>query len=67
MLGWESGAHGFNPDLPDMGGIFFAMERGIKAGKKINDVHQLDIAPTVADILGIDAPAEKKHGPVSLR
>ena len=67
MLGWESGAHGFNPDLPDMGGIFFAMGRGITAGKKIKNVHQLDIAPTVADILGIDAPAEAKNPPLSLR
>jgi predicted AlkP superfamily pyrophosphatase or phosphodiesterase len=67
MLGWEWGAHGFNPDLPDMGGIFFAMGRGVSAGKKIDNVHQRDIAPTVADILGIDAPAGAKNLPVSLR
>jgi arylsulfatase A-like enzyme len=67
VLGWERGAHGFDPDLPDMGGIFFAMGLGITAGKKINNVHQLDIAPTVADILGIEAPAEAKNRPISLR
>ena len=66
MLGLERGAHGYNPDLPDMGGIFFAMGRGITAGKKIDNVHQLDIAPTVADILGIDAPAQAKNRPLSL-
>ena len=67
LLGWERGAHGFDPDLPDMGGIFFAMGLGVTAGKKINNVHQLDIAPTVADILGIEAPAEAKNRPISLR
>ena len=67
LLGWESGAHGFNPNLPDMGGIFLAMGRGVTAGKKIDDIHQLEIAPTVAGILGMDAPANAKRRAVPLR
>ncbi|MFN3236122.1 MAG: alkaline phosphatase family protein [Pseudomonadales bacterium] len=57
LLGWKIGAHGFDPDLPDMGGIFFAMGNGVTKGKQVNEVHHLDIAPTVAKLLGIEKPA----------
>ncbi len=56
LLGWKHGAHGFNPDLPDMGGIFLAKGRGVQAGREMPVVHQLDVAPTVTKLLGIGKP-----------
>ena len=68
MLGLERGANGFNPGLRVMSGIFFAMGRGT-AAEKTDNVHPLDIAPTVADILGIlgsGVPARVKNRWLSL-
>ena len=66
LLGWSRGAHGYNPALEDMGGIFFAMGNGVAKGKKIEDVHQLEVAPTVARLLGIKPPQNASLPSISL-
>ncbi|MCB1692191.1 MAG: alkaline phosphatase family protein [Pseudomonadales bacterium] len=66
IMGWRSGAHGYDPTLADMGGIFFAMGRGVSAGKKIDNVSQLQVAPTVTSLLGIDPPRDARAEPVAL-
>jgi len=57
MLGWDKGAHGFNPATADMSAIFLAMGRGVTPGQLIPEIHQLEVAPTVARLLGIEPPA----------
>ena len=50
------GMHGYNPkDNKHMHGIFLAY--GIKvANKRLQKVHQLDITPTILDLLNLDVP-----------
>lgn len=57
LRGWQLGLHGFAPDHPDMGGIFLALGRGVNAGVRLGDVHTIDVAPTIAALLGINPPA----------
>jgi hypothetical protein len=46
-LGWGFGTHGYDPDLPDMGGVFMAMGRSVNAGLELGEVRQIDLAATV--------------------
>ena len=56
-LGQEQGVHGYDArDVPGMKGIFLALGRGIAAGARPGDVDALDVAPTVASLLGIRPP-----------
>jgi len=66
LFGWERGAHGYDPSLADMGGIFFAIGNGVTKGKKITDFHQLEVAPTVARLLGIEPPKNASRVGVAL-
>jgi predicted AlkP superfamily pyrophosphatase or phosphodiesterase len=66
LMGEKRGDHGFNPTLSDMGGIFFAMGNGVAKGKELKDIHQLDVAPTVARLLGIEPPANASREGLSL-
>ena len=54
----KTGAHGYAPDHPDMGAIFLGMGRGLPRGVRIGAVRNIDIAPTIAMLLGIDPPAQ---------
>jgi predicted AlkP superfamily pyrophosphatase or phosphodiesterase len=67
-LGASFGGHGYEPDHPDMGGIFFAMGRGVGRGPDANPgaVHQIDLAATVAHLLGIEPPAQSEGRPIPL-
>lgn len=58
LLGWRSGMHGYDPALPDMGAIFLALGRGVPEGRRLGAVSSLDVAPTVAALLGIDPPRD---------
>jgi len=66
LLGWSRGSHGYDPTSEDMGGIFFAIGNGVTKGKKIEDVHQLEVAPTVAQLLGIEPPQSASRPGISL-
>jgi predicted AlkP superfamily pyrophosphatase or phosphodiesterase len=63
-LGWKRGLHGYSPDHPDMGGIFFALGRGVPPGARLGAVRMIDVAPTVARLLGIEAPAQSEGTPI---
>ncbi len=63
-LGWSLGGHGYDPQLPDMGGVFMAIGRGVTPGLELPAVHQVDVAPTVAGLLGIDPPLQAEGKPV---
>ena len=46
------GSHGYPSTDPNMNGVFIASGRGIKAGVKLGIVDNIDVAPTLAAILG---------------
>lgn len=66
IMGWTAGSHGYDPALPDMGGIFFALGNGVSKGKKLDDVHQLEVAPTVTRLLGIEPPVNASRKGLTL-
>lgn len=63
-FGWSFGGHGYDPSLPDMGAVFMAMGRGVEPGYEVAEVRQIDVAPTVASLLGIDPPRQAEGQPV---
>lgn len=63
-LGRSFGIHGYDPLLPDMGGVFMAMGRGVPADLELREVHQIDVAATVAALLGIAPPAQSEGRPI---
>jgi len=50
-----------------MGGIFFAMGNGVTKGKSLPDIHQLEVAPTVTRLLGIEPPTSANRAGISLQ
>jgi len=64
-LGRSFGSHGYDPALPDMGGVFMAMGRGVPAGLQVEEVRQIDVAATVARLLDIEPPAQSEGRPVA--
>jgi predicted AlkP superfamily phosphohydrolase/phosphomutase len=55
-----AGAHGPFPWRHRLHGIFYAVGPGVRAGARPGLVRQVDAAPTVATLLGIDAPAHSE-------
>jgi len=64
FLGWKPGMHGYSPNHPDMGAILVAMGRGVKPGTRLGATRNIDIAPTIAALLGIDPPAQCEGRPI---
>jgi predicted AlkP superfamily phosphohydrolase/phosphomutase len=57
----QYGGAGYESALEEMHGIFVAAGRGVREGEAISPMHVIDIAPTVARLLGF-APAEIVDG-----
>lgn len=51
------GTHGFLATNPKMNATFVASGRGIPQGKKIGLVKNIDVAPTIASLLGVELPS----------
>lgn len=51
-----TGTHGFLPDQPDMLSLCIVSGPGLKPGTKLGKIRAIDVAPTVARILGVDLP-----------
>jgi predicted AlkP superfamily phosphohydrolase/phosphomutase len=51
------GQHGNDPALPEMKAIFYAAGPDFKK-RTLLDVDSIDVAPTVADLLGVEAPLD---------
>jgi len=64
LFGATRGFHGYAPELPDMAGIFLAIGRGVPAGARPDSVRMIDVAPTVARVLGIDPPRNAEGRPI---
>ncbi len=65
-FGARIGMHGYPPELPDMGGIFLALGRGVTAGAHPASVRMIDVAPTAAQLLGIDPPRDAEGSAIAL-
>ncbi len=50
------GTHGYLASDPELDGMFVAWGYGIKQGIKLDRIANIDIAPTIADLLGISFP-----------
>jgi predicted AlkP superfamily pyrophosphatase or phosphodiesterase len=48
-----AGTHGFLSTEPKMNAIFVASGAGIKVGERVKAVANVDVAPTMAHILGV--------------
>jgi predicted AlkP superfamily pyrophosphatase or phosphodiesterase len=54
------GSHGYLASEADMNAIFIASGYRVRARGRLNGVSNLDIAPTVARLLGVELPAAKR-------
>jgi predicted AlkP superfamily pyrophosphatase or phosphodiesterase len=61
-----SGSHGYLASDPDMNPIFIAAGAGVRAGAKLDRVSNLDLAPTIARLLGVSLPTAKGR-PIALK
>lgn len=52
----RQGYHGYLAANPKMNAVFIASGRGIKSGLKIGLVDNVDLAPTIAHLLGTQLP-----------
>jgi predicted AlkP superfamily pyrophosphatase or phosphodiesterase len=55
------GTHGYDPQHPDMPGIFFAVGPAIRPGVRVGSVENVNVHPFIAHLLGI-RPAEGIDG-----
>jgi len=52
----RGGSHGHDPNLPHLKAIFVAWGAGIKSGVSLGEISNLDVAPTIAKLLGFSIP-----------
>lgn len=55
----QAGSHGYLASDPDLDAIFIASGYGVKAGAKLGEVRSIDVAPTIAKLLGLPLPTAK--------
>jgi predicted AlkP superfamily pyrophosphatase or phosphodiesterase len=60
------GGHGFSPEFPEMHAAFFIAGPGIARGRDLGTIDMRQIAPTLAQILGVGL-STGKYPPLNLR
>ncbi len=50
------GTHGHDPNIPHLHATFVAWGAGIKPGVKLGEISNLDVAPTIAELLNVSLP-----------
>lgn len=60
VKGSHIGSHGFLPQFPEMHSSFFILGQGVAQGRDLGTVDMRQIAPTVAEILGVKLPDAKQ-------
>jgi len=55
-----AGVHGFLPLRPKMHSIFYLAGEGVAAGQRLPGMRQIDVAPTLARLLGVPAPKDAR-------
>lgn len=54
------GTHGYLPSFEEMRASFFAMGQGIARGRDLGQIDMRQIAPSVAQLLGVNLPSAKQ-------
>lgn len=57
---WGAGTHGFWPTRRKMHAIFYLMGPGVRPGLRTSPIEHIDIAPTLAHLLGLPPPAQSQ-------
>ncbi len=52
----RKGSHGHDANLPDLHATFVAWGAGIKRGARLGEISNVDVAPTIAKLLGLSIP-----------
>jgi predicted AlkP superfamily pyrophosphatase or phosphodiesterase len=52
----RKGSHGHDASLPDLHAAFVIWGAGIRPGVKLGEISNIDVAPTIAKLLGIELP-----------
>ena len=52
----QAGSHGYLAEDQDLDAIFIASGYGVKPGAKLGGVRSIDVAPTIANLLGVPLP-----------
>ena len=66
MAGGKVGSHGYDPARLDMHAILLARGARVQARGVVDErFRQIDLAATIADLLGIDPPAQSEGEPMS--
>lgn len=60
------GAHGYDPELPNMSAILYAAGPAIPH-ETLKQTHNIDVAPTILALLEVEAPATMQGTPIGLR
>ena len=55
------GTHGYLASDPELDGVFIAWGYGIKPGTNLGKIRNRDVAPTVAELLGVSLPNVEGH------
>lgn len=55
----QGGSHGYLASDPEMEAIFIASGYGVRSGAKLDKIANIDIAPTIAKLLGVALPTAK--------
>ena len=55
----QGGSHGYLASDPDMDAIFIASGYGVRGGGKLDKVANIDVASTIAKLLGVALPTAK--------
>jgi hypothetical protein len=55
------GSHGYIASDPEMDALFIASGYGIAGGAKLDRIANVDVAPTIARLLGVSLPSAKGH------
>jgi hypothetical protein len=53
------GGHGFSPDFPEMRASFFISGPGIARGRDLGIIDMRQIAPSLAQLLGVSLPTAR--------
>jgi predicted AlkP superfamily pyrophosphatase or phosphodiesterase len=61
------GAHGYDPTIPDMNAIFYAAGPDVTKAANFPSVRNIDIAPTIEQLLGVKPAATVNGSPIKLK
>lgn len=59
----KGGTHGFYPDFNEIKTGFVICGKGVRKGNTIGDIHLVDVAPVIAQLMGFAFPTAEGHVP----